>query len=456
MNKTSLNLALLSALSLSANSVFALPFNSFDPRSMGMGGAGVAVGDPATAPFFNPALLSASDPAKKYSVEFPVLGVRLYDPANMRTEMDTLNTQTTSLTNSTTQLANGLTGTNLNLATVSQASANLNTVANNIDQVNSTLAKLSNQPLQGEFGAAAVIGVPGQNYGVAFYANAYGAVGGTLEYNDGSTLSTLSTTATNAATACTKVANNTGTAADTTTCTNGLTTLKNITLASRIHLRGVTIAEAGLSISHGFAKTLKAPSDWSLGVTPKIIQLQLFDAKLDPAKSSSDATGNDYLATYSTMNLDVGAAKVYGNGWRTGAVIKNLIPQSFDFKTAPTPGATPVANGSALNLTPQVRVGVSHENSWSTVALDVDLTQNDPAGLENKSQYVALGGELSAWGWAQFRAGYRADLVNTSRSVASLGLGISPRIPYFKIHTDLAVAGNANEIGASLRFGFNF
>jgi hypothetical protein len=432
MKKMPLNFALLSALSLSATSVFALPFNSFDPRSMGMGGAGVAVGDPATAPFFNPALLSASDPAKKYSVEFPVIGVRLYDPANMRTELNTLSSNITAMNNSisTAQVA-------ANGNSVPALRTALNSVVSNVNQVNTSLSKLSNQPLQGEFGAATVIGVPGQNYGVAFYANAYGALGGTLEYNDAQQL-------TNYANAINATLNGTPTSPT------------NITLTSKLHLRGVTIAEAGLSISHGFAKTLKAPSDWSLGVTPKIIQLQLFDALLDPAKSSSNATGNDYLATYSTMNLDVGAAKVYANGWRTGAVIKNLIPQSFDFKTAPTPGATPVANGSTLNLKPQVRVGVSRENSWSTVALDVDLMQNDPAGLENKSQYVALGGELSAWGWAQFRAGYRADLVNSSRSVASIGLGLSPRIPYFKIHTDIAVAGNANEMGASLRFGFNF
>ncbi|HIC22973.1 MAG TPA: hypothetical protein EYO84_06070, partial [Planctomycetes bacterium] len=30
--------------------------SGFDPRSMGMGGTGVAVANPATAPFFNPAV----------------------------------------------------------------------------------------------------------------------------------------------------------------------------------------------------------------------------------------------------------------------------------------------------------------------------------------------------------------------------------------------------------------
>lgn len=55
-----LKLALVSALCLSSSVAFALPFNSFDPRSMAMGGAGVAVGSAGTAPFFNPALLAVT------------------------------------------------------------------------------------------------------------------------------------------------------------------------------------------------------------------------------------------------------------------------------------------------------------------------------------------------------------------------------------------------------------
>jgi hypothetical protein len=398
---------------------------------MAMGGAGVAVGDPSTAPFFNPALLSASDASKKYSVELPIIGVRLYDPANMRSELNTLSSNITSMNNS---ISSAQAATN-----EPALRAALTNVVTNVNQVNASFNKLNNQPLQGEFGAATVIGIPGPHTGMAFYANAYAAVGGTLEFNDSQQLTTY--------------ANNITTALN-----GGTPTVPTpISLTSKLHLRGVTISEAGLSISHGFTKKTDGNSDWSLGITPKIMQLNLFDARLDPSNNNtSNATGNDYLATYSTLNLDVGAAKVYANGWRSGAVIKNLIPQSFDFKSAPTTGATPVANGSTLSLKPQVRVGVSHDNTWSTVAIDLDLTQNDPAGLEQKSQYLALGGELSAWGWAQIRAGYRADLVNSARSVASLGLGISPRIPYFKVHTDLAVAGNANEVGASLRFGVNF
>lgn len=552
MQQKYFRLASIAALTLGSGTALALPFNSFDPRSMAMGGTGVAVDEPGTAPFFNPALLSADDNKRRYSVELPVIGVRLYDPAKMRDNLPTLSDNANALTASTTPLSNSSTTlsnntatltssiTNLSnvgtptVATLATVSANLSavksnmttvsgdmatvssnstTVQTNLDKVNNSLIALNNKPLQGEFGAAMVIGVPGKNYGMAFYANAWGAAGGTLLYKDATTVSNISgalgststalsnssalisatssaQTTLDAAIAALNTANtscqapNQASAACTTALASAQTALTaaqtsltststslsnnaatvttaastvtaNNTAQSQIQLRGVLISETGVSISHGF---VTRDQEWALGITPKYMQLQLFDALLSANNSgtTNNATGSDYLAKYSTLNFDLGVAKSYLNGWRTGVVAKNVIPQSFDFKRAPTAGATPVATGSVLKLNPQLRAGVSHENEWSTIAFDLDLTQNDPAGLENKSQYAALGGELSAFGWAQLRAGYRADMLNSARNVTSLGLGISPRIPYFKVHFDVAYAYNADEQGASLRLGMNF
>jgi hypothetical protein len=549
MQQKYFRLASIAALTLGSGTALALPFNSFDPRSMAMGGTGVAVDEPGTAPFFNPALLSADDNKRSYSFELPVIGIRLYDPAKMRDTLPTLSDDANALTASTTPLSNNsttlqndtatlttnitnlanvgtptagtlatvsanLTTVKTNMTTVSgdmtTVSNNSTTVQTNLNKVNSSLLALNNKPLQGEFGAAMVIGVPGKNYGMAFYTNAWGAAGGTLIYKDAGTVNNISgalgTTSTaltsssnlisatstaqtdlNAAIAALNTANtncnvtpvascttdlanaqakllaaqaslssaSTTLSGNATTITNAASTVTaNKTALSQIHLRGVLVTETGLSISHGF---VTRDQEWALGVTPKYMQLQLFDALLDAnTGNANNATGSDNVAKYSTLNFDMGVAKSYLNGWRTGVVVKNVLPQKFDFKRAPTAGATPVATGDTLNLNPQLRAGVSHENAWSTIAFDLDLTQNDPAGLENKSQYAALGGELSALGWAQLRAGYRADMLNSARNVTSFGLGISPRIPYFKIHFDLAYAYNADEQGASLRFGMNF
>lgn len=481
MFKICLKLSALATVIMSCNGVLALPFDSFDPRSMAMGGTGVAVGDPSTAPFFNPAMLTASDPSKKYSIEFPIIGARIYDPSDMHNNLKTLSDNINTLNSSLTTV-NAAANSN-NAATLQTLPSGMNTLATNIDKVNNSLASMSNQPIQGVFGAATVVGIPGKNWGFAFYADAWGAMGGTLEYNDGTTLTNLSSSVktaasslSSAAAACQAVQNGTGTQANVQTClgagnslvnAQGVVNYNTSNIASKIHVRGVVVEEAGLSISHNLVTYNQS---WSLGFTPKVMNLQLFDALLSAnnGTSTSGVTGNDYLAKYNTVNFDMGVAKSYSNGWRTGLVVKNVVPQSFDFK-AIAPGA---ASGSAqqttgqLNMNPQGRIGVSHENAWSMVALDLDLDKNNQAGLENKSQYAGIGGELSAWGWAQIRAGYRSDLLNKGQELISLGFGLSPRIPYFKPHLDLAVTAskdvlssgwnNATQAGASLKLGFNF
>jgi len=469
MFKAYFKLTAVIALMMSCTAVLALPFDSFDPRSMAMGGTGVAVGDPSTAPFFNPAMLTASDPSKKYSIEFLIIGARIYDPADMHNNLKTLSDNITAINTS-------ITAANSSASTL-QLSGNLAAIATNVTSVNNSLSTMNNQPLQASFGAATVLGIPGKNWGFAFYADAWGAAGGTLEYSnqDASTLPLLSSTLNSAAQilgSCATTASTCLTAAGFNgngyVNNNGTVSFNaNNQITSKIHIRGVAVEESGLSISHNLVTYNQS---WSLGFTPKVMNLQLFDALLSAnnGTSTSGVTGNDYLAKYNTVNFDVGVAKSYSNGWRTGLVVKNVVPQSFDFKSI-APGA---ASGSAqqttgqLNMNPQGRLGVSHENAWSTVALDLDLAKNNPAGLENKSQYAGIGGELSAWGWAQIRAGYRSDLLNKGQDLISLGFGLSPRIPYFKPHLDLAVTAsrdvlsngwnNATQAGASLKLGFNF
>jgi hypothetical protein len=247
-----------------------------------------------------------------------------------------------------------------------------------------------------------------------------------------------------------------------TTAANSVST--NKTMQSQVHIRGVAVTEYGLALSHGVVTN---DVEWAWGITPKVMQMRLYDATIAATSSTSNLTGNDYLAYYSTLNFDAGLSKVYLNGWRSGIVVKNVIPQSFDFKNAPTAGATPVANGSTLHLNPQVRAGFGYESiGLFSVALDADLTRNDPAGLEDPSQYLAIGGEVSTSGWVQIRAGYRADLVNAARNVASIGFGLSPRLPSFKPHFDFAITASpdifnngwdaATQVGVAMKFGLNF
>ena len=127
---------------------------------------------------------------------------------------------------------------------------------------------------------------------------------------------------------------------------------------------------------------------------------------------------------------------------------------SQDYKATNTDNfGVETETGTVVSLKPQARAGVSHSTSWSTVVADLDLTENEALGsIGDKSQYLALGVEFNAFSIAQLRVGYRADMVNSDRSVVSAGIGLSP----LGMHIDLAVAGNENEVGGSFQLGFRF
>lgn len=475
-----LKIIALSTLLAASGATLAMPFNSFDPRSMAMGGAGVAVGNAATAPFFNPALLAITPAEDDFSLAVPIIGVRFYDPSNFLTSVDNFQKG-----NYVSNLDASITAYNAN-----QSTGNLTTVGANITELSKQFATLSDKPLQGELGAGMVVAIPSKKLGGAFYATGWGAAGGVIKYRDATLLndfvgiSMAVNTAIGSANGCNGnldplalqtlaltnpaqlvqcltdlnnlkndplLANNSFFTIDTTTNPLAPTVTSNFNsstgLKSSVDIRGVMMTEMGLALSHEFGTVSDASwggKAWGFGVTPKMVSVTLFNytASVDSANNANTSL-NDYSVKYSQFNFDLGLAKEYGNGWRTGFVVKNVIPHTYKFKQQL--GA--VTTAPTIKLKPQARVGVSHSTSWTTAAMDLDLTANDPAGLENKSQYLALGGELDLW-LIQLRLGYRANLKDNARNVSSVGLGLGP--------LDLTVAGSGKEVGVSAAFGFSF
>lgn len=462
MVQNPLRIFVASTLLAGSTVALAVPFNSYDPRSMAMGGAGVAVGDAGMAPFFNPALLTVTRAEDDFSLDLPIVGVRAYVPSEFVDFNDGKYVDT--LQNS------------INTYNTTQNSANLNVVANNISTLSTQLATLNEKPVQAEAGAGMVVGVPSKAFGGAFYVNGWGAVGGVIKYRDNQNLQNFATASSTVANSVTT--NCGGTVNNSPTCTAALVALStdplvtqyfsvsaigttptltstfdtNNNLQSSIAVRGVGLAEVGFAMSREFGE---AESGWGLGITPKMVKVNLYDYAVNVNSSTSNAPGSDYTAKYSHFNFDLGLAKDYGNGWRSGFVVKNVIPHTYDFKSIPAGAAagSPQVTTGQLNLKPQARIGASHTTSWSTVAMDFDLTANDPAGLENKSQYLSLGAELNAWDWAQIRLGYRANLKDSNRNIPSVGLGLAP---FGVLHFDVAVSKSANEIGAAARLAFTF
>jgi len=169
------------------------------------------------------------------------------------------------------------------------------------------------------------------------------------------------------------------------------------------------------------------------------VQVTTFDYQIDV--NTADLDLNQGTRDSSNFNVDIGLAKDFGNGWKSGFAVKNLISQEYV-----------TVLGNKVNIEPQARVGVSHSTEWVTVALDVDLNAADPVAYEAQTQYAALGAELNIFKTVQIRIGYRHNMKDSDTSVPTVGLGFS----LFGAHVALAAAANDNEIALSGQLGFRF
>jgi hypothetical protein len=451
-------LTVTASVLLHCASAGAVPFGSYDTRSMAMGGVGVALGEADVAPLYNPALLSVAKDEDKFSIILPSINARVSDPQNLLDSIDKFQTgnYVNNLQTSTTNLQTAITAVNTSTpATISADIATVGTqagiVTTDLNALNTKLTTLSNKPISAEAGAATVVAIPRKKLGLAFYANGNVVSGGVFQFKDAALLTTLATNSQCLATAAAMPTTTPAEIAAATAAVQACTppNFASSQLNSAVDFRGVMLGEAGFSFSREFYINRQSVA---FGITPKIVKAQLYDGSIKVNSSLSSFNSSDYRAEYIYPNFDIGVAKYYRHGWRAGLVVKNILTQYLDYKQATTPGATPTPDGHILVLRPQVRAGVSRSNTWSTLAMDLDMTPNDPTGLENYTQYFALGGEVNAWNWAQLRAGYRVDLIDKTRNVSSAGIGFSP----YGVHIDIAVAWNISEIGASAQLGFRY
>lgn len=443
MKKKLITLAVGAAVTAAFNVAHAVPFNSFDPRTMAMGGAGVGVANTATSPFFNPAMLSVTEAGDNFAMELPIVGLRAYDPEDFTESVDSFQDDPTIFDAAGSFLldqhiaeANAAIRTN-----PTAASDELRVVATDTRNLSSGFTSLSDKMIEGEAGAGMVIGIPNDHFGAALFTRAWGMLTGVVQYRDADTLSSLASDI-DAYADCLDSPTPICSAGSSFVDSNGEITFSTNDLTSKVNIRGVLFSEVGVSLSSKMANGL------ALGLTPKLVRADILDYQ--ETAESADQNGfnaDEHIEQHTGVNVDLGLAKDFGNGWRTGFVVKNLIPQEFD-----TTRKDEVDYLGPVQLKPQARVGISRQTGWTTLALDVDLTENEPIGFEEASRHVSLGAELNAADWAQLRVGYRVNTINSDRNIASVGLGLSP----FGVHFDLGLAGNQDEIGAALQFGARF
>ena len=217
-------------------------------------------------------------------------------------------------------------------------------------------------------------------------------------------------------------------------------------LDSQVQMIGVAVADIGLTASRVF--NIKG-HDIAFGVTPKLQKITIFDyvQDLDSDEDFDNDAITENTEEYTSFNIDLGAAYQFGaeKQWQAGVVIKNLMGNDYDS-----------TSGSTVSINPMMRAGVSHRTSWTKVAFDLDITENDPVAFEDATQYAAIGGELNVWRILQLRAGYRMNLAGSDQDIMTAGIGISPG----PVHFDIGVMANTsdpeNEAGIALEFGVEF
>ncbi|MDH4274566.1 MAG: conjugal transfer protein TraF [Gammaproteobacteria bacterium] len=417
-----------------AATVHAVPFMAMDARAMAMGGTGVASADFHNAPLYNPALLGAPSKTNVFALGVP-FSARFADPNDLQKALTDFKSNDYQ---GKFTLASSNFDTALNAYSVTPSVANLNTLvaaksnlASAILGLNNGFRSFSDKPAEINESLNAVLSIAGHHWGAALTVGEW-AAGGLVGHYAKSDADTLDA-----------IVNSLNQWDNTATGT--LPTLVNFTspqMQSSVALRGVMVIESGIAFGK---KQNVGDEDIYWGVTPKVQQINSFDALFSGATLGTvGGTATDYLKQnvkkQNGFNLDTGVGYIYERNWRVGATIKNLLPMTY--KTA---------LNNDIKIVPALRIGGAYQTPRLTGTLDLDITENDPAGIGDKSRYLAIGGEVDVW-IVQIRAGARTNLSNTRMSSFTAGLGLN----LWLLHADVGAMVGSNELAAAAQLGMNF
>jgi len=408
--------------------ILAQSFGTFDPRSMAMGGTGVASGTSANAGYYNPALLSLAQEGY-FSIEAPVFGLRYADPDDLETALDVYQAAKYEDTLATTI------DTFNTSANAGEYQTNAGPVATALTNLKNGINTLSSKEIIIDANLGLVIGIPNHTVGIGIMTNTrvMGGVVLNISDADNALLDVYITELNN-------VAGGGGQDTLLNIYSGGDLLDPNASLSSTFNARGAVIEETGISLAKDF-EIFGYPI--VIGITPKSVEVTTFDYAID--LETADFDEDKGQKTYSDSNLDIGMATYLGYGVRFGVVGKNLSKKTYE-----------TVLGNQIEIKPQIRAGLSHHTRWTTFAIDADVTQNDPLGFEEKTQYIGAGIEINVFDTLQLRAGVKHNRLATvtarDKNVTSFGFGFSP----LGLHVDAAYAASELEKAFAIQLGFRF
>ncbi|MFP5440998.1 MAG: conjugal transfer protein TraF [Gammaproteobacteria bacterium] len=426
-------LALAAAVAATGTAT-AAPYAPFDVRAAGMGGTGVASAKAASAALFNPAMLSAQREGDAFQIVLGV-GATLADEDEMQDQFDELETTMDAL-NASIDLID------TSAIAIDSVNAELANAANITAQLSSQLNALNNDQANVLPGAGFGFGVPGPKLGVGVFigGNAQLAVSTQIAGNDTNRLDRYVALLGDGQVDAGEVTANPDLFVNTIGGSDEVEFATDINgefdAQSTARALGVAIAEAGIAFSHRFE--LASGGRLSAGVTPKAVEILTYDYVADADNFEADDLELTER-TDSAFDMDIGVVykTAADSDWQYALVAKNLV--GGDYRTAA---------GANIEIATQVRAGVARTTKRTTLALDLDLTENSGTTRDDVTQFLGFGAEYDLK-YLQLRAGYRANLASSDiADVATVGLGLGP--------IDISAQAADGTVGAFLQLGFGW
>ena len=217
-----------------------------------------------------------------------------------------------------------------------------------------------------------------------------------------------------------------------------------------LNVESVLATEIGVSFARDFEVFERR---LSVGVKPKVIDLTAFSFRESILTISTD--GEDIIDDDNEKSLgelgsiDLGLAIDVTDTVLVGLNIRNLVEDEFDL------------SGQTFKIETEWEIGIAYHNSFMTLAMDYDLTNNRPL-LANPAfrvldrQDINLGAEFRAGKYAMIRVGAAKNLADGIPSGAeevryTAGVGF-----WLGFNLDVGVIVNDNTVGAVVQTGFSF
>lgn len=413
-----------------SQTVWAVSFGSFDPRSLAMGGAGVASGNSANAAFYNPALLAMfpkrKELGKNSRFAIPVITGRYVESIETIDEVQRENPDQ--------DLINAI-----NAFNVDPSVANAESVLQASNTLESNLDDLLDGPVHADVNAGIVLGIGHKFEGGSIMINRRLVGDAAIEdfENDLQLLNTYVE-----AMRFIENGGNPITAASlypSIFAADGTLLDQTDNLTSSAVGGAVMLTEVGMSMAKQFEIMGR---DIAIGITPKAIHVKTYDFIADATSGTTNDEQDDQEDW--DVNLDIGIVHQFDRYWRGGFVLKNI--RKLKYQTS---------LGNTIELKPQARLGIMHQSHVGLYALDVDVTNNEPVRRGSDSRMLSAGGEWRVWTATLLRAGASKNLS---------GVDAGEKILYtFGVHWDIfsgmldfTFAQNSYESAVGFQSAFRF